>query len=151
MLTILSARGLGYGKDDIYPLAGSLELLHAATLLHDDILDDADLRRGVEASHLVFGSTETILAGDVLLALANKIGADYGKPRISSVLASGIMATVEGEILEIAHISEPLMDRDTYMDIIIGKTARLIEPLAVWELFLPPMTGQWKMQSATSV
>ncbi|NDV25368.1 polyprenyl synthetase family protein [Desulfovibrio sp. JC010] len=127
VLTILSARGLGYGKDDIYPLAGSLELLHAATLLHDDILDDADLRRGVEASHLVFGTTETILAGDVLLALANRIGADYGKPRISSVLASGIMATVEGEILEIAHISEPLMDRDTYMDIIIGKTARLIE------------------------
>ena len=127
VLTILSARGLGYEKDDIYPLACSLELLHAATLLHDDILDDADLRRGVEASHLVFGTTETILAGDVLLALANRIGADYGKSRISSILASGIMATAQGEILEIAHISEPLMDRDTYMDIIIGKTARLIE------------------------
>lgn len=127
VLTILSARGLGYGGDDLYPLAGSLELLHAATLLHDDILDDADLRRGVKASHLVFGSTETILAGDVLLALANRIGADYGKPRISAVLASGIMATVEGEIREIAHISEPMMDRDAYMDIIIGKTARLIE------------------------
>ena len=127
ILTILSARGLGYSKDDLYPLAGSLELLHAATLLHDDILDDADLRRGVEASHLVFGTTETILAGDVLLALANRIGADYGKSRISSVLASGIMATVEGEIREIAHISEPMVDRGIYMEIIIGKTARLIE------------------------
>lgn len=127
VLTILSARGLGYIKDDIYPLAGSLELLHAATLLHDDILDDADLRRGVEASHLVFGTTETILAGDVLLALANRIGADYGKSRISSILAAGIMATAEGEIREIAHISEPMVDRGTYMDIIIGKTARLIE------------------------
>lgn len=127
VLTILSARGLGYGKNDIYPLACSLELLHAATLLHDDILDDADLRRGVEASHLVFGTTETVLAGDVLLALANRIGAEYGKTRISSILASGIMATAEGEIREIAHISEPLMDRETYMEIIIGKTARLIE------------------------
>ncbi|WP_432737881.1 polyprenyl synthetase family protein [Maridesulfovibrio sp. FT414] len=127
VLTILSARGLGYAGDDIYPLACSLELLHAATLLHDDILDDADLRRGVKASHLVFGTTETILAGDVLLALANRIGADYGKSRISSILASGIMATAEGEILEIAHISEPRVDRDTYMEIIIGKTARLLE------------------------
>ncbi|WP_031480621.1 polyprenyl synthetase family protein [Maridesulfovibrio frigidus] len=127
VLTILSARGLGYTKDDIYPLACSLELLHAATLLHDDILDDADLRRGVEASHLVFGVTETVLAGDVLLALANRIGADYGISRISYILASAIMSTAEGEILEIAHISEPKVDRDVYMDIIIGKTARLIE------------------------
>ncbi|WP_320170853.1 polyprenyl synthetase family protein [Maridesulfovibrio sp.] len=127
VLTLLTARGLGYAKDDIYPLACSLELLHAATLLHDDILDDADLRRGVKASHLVFGTTETILAGDVLLALANRIGAGYGKSRISYIMADGIMATAEGEIREIAHISEPMVNRDTYMDIIIGKTARLIE------------------------
>ncbi len=127
ILTILSARSLGYSKEDIYPLASALELLHAATLLHDDILDDADLRRGVTASHLVFGTTETVLAGDVLLALANLIGADYGKSRISSVLASAIMSTADGEIREIAHISEPKVDRAVYMDIIIGKTARLIE------------------------
>lgn len=127
VLTLLSARALGYGKDDIYPLACSLELLHAATLMHDDILDGADLRRGRKAAHLVYGTTETVLAGDVLLALANLIGAGYGKSRISSILASGIMSTAQGEIREIAHISEPVAQRDTYMEIIIGKTARLIE------------------------
>lgn len=127
VLTLLSARALGYDKDDIYPLACSLELLHAATLIHDDILDDADLRRGRKAAHLVFGTTETILAGDVLLALANLLGAGYGKSRISSILADGIMATAQGEIREIAHISEPVASRNTYMEIIIGKTARLIE------------------------
>lgn len=127
ILTLLSARALGYRSDDIYPLACSLELLHAATLIHDDILDDADLRRGRTAAHLVFGTTKTVLAGDVLLALANLIGAGYGRPRISSILADGIMATAQGEIREIAHISEPVASRETYMEIIIGKTARLIE------------------------
>jgi octaprenyl-diphosphate synthase len=127
VLTLLSARSLGYASEDIYPLACSLELLHAATLIHDDILDDADLRRGRKAAHLVFGVTETVLAGDVLLALANLIGSRYGKSRISMILADGIMATAQGEIREIAHISEPVASRDTYMEIIIGKTARLIE------------------------
>ena len=125
-LTMLTARAYGF-EGDILPLACALEMLHSATLLHDDILDGAELRRGKTASHLVFGHTETILAGDVLLALANKLGAGYGKARISAILADGIMATATGEILELAHAARPRVDRRMYMDIIIGKTARLIE------------------------
>jgi octaprenyl-diphosphate synthase len=102
-------------------------MLHSATLIHDDILDGADLRRGRAAAHLAFGQTETILAGDVLLALANRLGADYGIPRINSLLAEGIMSTATGEILELAHCARPRPDRSAYMAIIVGKTARLIE------------------------
>lgn len=127
VLTILMARALNCTQDDLLPMACSLEMLHSATLLHDDILDQAELRRGNKAAHLVFGSNETILAGDVLLALANKLGAGYGKPRINYLLAEGIMATAEGEIMEIALASKPRIDREAYMDVIIGKTARLIE------------------------
>lgn len=127
VLTILTARTLGYRQDSVTPLACSLEMLHSATLIHDDILDGADLRRGRTAAHLAFGQTETILAGDVLLALANRLGADYGIPRINSLLAEGIMSTASGEILEIAHCKEPRPDRAAYMAIIEGKTARLIE------------------------
>jgi octaprenyl-diphosphate synthase len=127
MLTLLFARTLGYAKDDYHAIASALELLHSATLLHDDYLDDAELRRGRDAAHLVFGRAETILAGDALLALANEMGARYGNPRLSSLLAKGIMETAAGEIEEIEFSRNPSLDRETYMRIIIGKTARLIE------------------------
>ena len=127
VLAILFARALGHAKDDVTPIACAVEMLHSATLLHDDVLDDADLRRGKPAAHVRFGTTEAILAGDVLLALANKLGADYDIPRLNALLARGIMATAEGEILELAHTAKPTVDRQAYLDIIIGKTARLIE------------------------
>jgi octaprenyl-diphosphate synthase len=127
MLTILFARALGHQAADIMPIACALEMLHTATLLHDDVLDQAQTRRGKTSAHVSFGVTETILAGDVLLALANRLGADYDIPRLNALLARGIMATAEGEILELAHTARPTVDRQTYLDIIIGKTARLIE------------------------
>ena len=76
MLTILFARALGHGQDNTLPIACALEMLHTATLLHDDVLDAALTRRGQTSAHVTFGVTETILAGDVLLALANRLGAD---------------------------------------------------------------------------
>ncbi|MGL1861009.1 MAG: polyprenyl synthetase family protein [Pseudodesulfovibrio sp.] len=127
LLTLLFARTMGYTKDDFHAIACSLELLHSATLLHDDYLDDADMRRGKEAAHIVFGRTETILAGDALLALANQMGARYGKAHLSWLLAKGIMETAIGEIEEIQFSKNPSLDRERYMEIIIGKTARLIE------------------------
>ncbi|CCH48906.1 polyprenyl synthetase family protein [Pseudodesulfovibrio piezophilus] len=127
ILTLLFARAQGYTGTDYHAIACSLELLHSATLLHDDFLDDAELRRGKAASHLVFGRTETILAGDALLALANEMGARYGKARLSWLLARGIMETAVGEIEEIEFSKNPSLDRDRYMEIIIGKTAKLIE------------------------
>ncbi len=127
MLTILFARALGYAKNDMLPMACALEMLHTATLLHDDVLDQAQTRRGKTSAHVAFGVTETILAGDVLLALSNKLGADYDIPRLNALLACGIMATAEGEILELAHTAKPTLDRGAYLDIVIGKTAKLIE------------------------
>ena len=127
MLTILFARALGHGQDNVLPIACALEMLHTATLLHDDVLDAALVRRGQTSAHVRFGTVETILAGDVLLALANKLGADYDIPRLNALLARGIMATADGEIRELAHTKSPTVDRGAYMDIIIGKTARLIE------------------------
>ncbi len=127
VLTILTAAALGRDGEDVIPLACSLEMLHSATLIHDDILDGAELRRGAEAAHLKFGQTESILAGDVLLALANRLGAGYDIPRINYLLAEGIMATATGEIMEISHLKSLEADRVAYFDIIIGKTARLIE------------------------
>lgn len=128
LLTILVARALGYsGGDAVYPLACSLELLHSATLLHDDILDGATLRRGRPAAHTVFGVGHTILAGDALLALANIMVAGYGKPELTACLSEAILRTASGEIQEIAHIRDVDMSMQGYLDIIIGKTACLIQ------------------------
>ena len=126
LLTILTARALGYAGEDVYPLACSLELLHSATLLHDDILDGAALRRGRPSAHTVFGNTHTILAGDALLALANSTVASYGKPGLTACLSEAILNTVSGEIQEIAHIRDVDLTLEGYLDIIIGKTACLI-------------------------
>jgi len=127
LLTILTARAMGHRADDVYPLACSLEFLHSATLLHDDILDGAKLRRGRESAHVRFGSTHTILAGDVLLALANRLVADYDNPELTKLLSEALLQTATGEILEIAHLRDVDLPLDTYFSIITGKTAYLIQ------------------------
>jgi octaprenyl-diphosphate synthase len=128
MLVLLTARACGLPPDvDPYPLACSLEILHSATLLHDDILDGAGLRRGRKSAHLLFGRGETILAGDVLLALANRIVAEYGEPRLTAILSEAILATATGEVMEIAAARDPDLPPASYLEIITGKTAFLFQ------------------------
>lgn len=127
VLTILTSRCLGKTKEDIYPLACSLEFLHSATLIHDDILDNADLRRGRECTHLVFGIKRAVLAGDALLALANMLVAKYDIPAMNYCVAEAILKTVTGEVEEIDNLRNPFMDEAVYLEIIRGKTAFLIQ------------------------
>jgi octaprenyl-diphosphate synthase len=127
MLTILFARALNFRGDDLHTLASSLEFLHSATLMHDDILDNADLRRGKPAAHTLFGLTPTILAGDVLLALANEIVARTGNPPLTACISKAIMQTASGEIMEIAAVRNAGITRAEYIEIITGKTAYLIQ------------------------
>jgi octaprenyl-diphosphate synthase len=127
LLTILTARAMGHDDDDVYPLACSLEFLHSATLLHDDIVDGAALRRGRPAAHMRFGATHAILAGAALLALANRIVAIYDNPELTRILSDALLRTATGEILEIAHLRDIDLTMDAYLDIITGKTAHLIQ------------------------
>lgn len=130
MLCITVAGALGYVRDSIYPLAGALEFVHSATLLHDDILDGAELRRGRVSTHLVFGQTEAILAGDALLARANRIITDYGLLQLVVCVSEAIEQTARGEILEIARMKQPILSREEYLEIITGKTAYLMQACA---------------------
>jgi len=127
LLCVLMAGALGYRERTVYPLASTLELVHSATLLHDDILDNAELRRGEHAAHLVFGTKETILAGDALLAHANKIVSEYHNTDLVSCISEAISSTVTGEILEIQKMSQTNLSRAEYLDIIKGKTGYLIQ------------------------
>ena len=127
MLLLLVARSLGHTGQDIYPMACALEFLHSATLLHDDVLDGAELRRGMPAAHTVYGLTQTILAGDALLALGNRLMTGAGDPRLTACISDAIMSTVVGEIAEIAHTRDAELNVAQYLEIITGKTAYLIQ------------------------
>lgn len=127
ILCMLTAAGLGYSEERALPLACSLELAHSATLLHDDVLDGAELRRGATAAHLSFGTTETILAGDALLALANKIVTSYNSITLVSCLSETIYQTATGEILEIEKMKDTSLSEQEYLEIIIGKTGYLMQ------------------------
>lgn len=126
LLTVLCARLFGYGKQDIYRLAASMEMLHAATLLHDDVLDNADARRGKPAAHTIFGVAKTILAGDALLACGNAIVAAYDKPALTRCYSLATSQTASGEILEMDSLGRPGLSQEQYLEIARGKTACLI-------------------------
>lgn len=131
LLTVLSARMCGYSSDNIYTLAASLEMLHAATLLHDDVLDNALSRRGKPTAHGIYGVVETILAGDALLAAGNAIVASFENPSLTSSYSLATSQTAAGEILEMASLRKPDLSFDAYLEIVKGKTACLIAQACV--------------------
>ncbi len=126
-LTVLMARLFGYGKDDIYDLAITMEMLHAATLLHDDVFDGADTRRGAPVAHKLFGITNTILAGDAMLAHANMLVARYKDVRLCECFSEATLQTASGEILEIQYLRCLEQEEHIYYDIVLGKTAWLLK------------------------
>ncbi len=127
LLCLLCARLMGAGADEgLYRLACTLEMLHAATLMHDDVIDNAPLRRGNPAVHTVVGNTEAILAGDALLSTANACVAHFGNPRLCEVFARATAETAAGEILELHAMHNPGLEGHEYLAIIRGKTACLI-------------------------
>lgn len=126
LLTVLTARLLGYEHKGIQELAITLEMLHAATLLHDDVLDNAMSRRGKPAAHTMFDVSSVILAGDALLAGANALVAAYGDTRLSRCFSEATSRTAAGEILEIAAQRRVDSTSAEYEDMVRGKTAWLI-------------------------
>ncbi len=130
-LTVLTARLFGYDKADIYDLAVSMEMLHAATLLHDDVLDNADSRRGMPAAHTVFDTTSTILAGDAILSAANLLVAGFDDVRLCRCFSEATMHTASGEILEIEYLRRLDQDEQVYDAIVLGKTAWLLRASCV--------------------
>lgn len=127
MLCLLTARALGYEQKDIYPLAAALELIHSATLLHDDVLDQAEMRRGTTTAHIVFGVNEAILAGDALLAMANTIVTEYESLALMRCISEAIYWTATGEIQEIQQLKEPSLTEEKYLEIVVGKTGYLLQ------------------------
>lgn len=125
-LTVRTARLFGHAADDIYRLSITMEMLHAATLLHDDVLDNAARRRGHPAAHTVFPPASAILAGDALLAGANAIVASFGLPALSVAFSRATSETAAGEILEISLLGRVDVSAVEYLEMARGKTGWLL-------------------------
>lgn len=129
LLTLLMGRGLGCSGEKtglLYELGAAVEMLHAATLLHDDILDNADLRRGSPAAHTLYGVPPVILAGDAMLAKALLVVSSLGDTRLTSCVSEAVMRTAEGEMAEFARLRDVTLSQEDYITIITGKTAWML-------------------------
>ena len=126
LLTLGSAKLSGYnlGERDIN-LAACVELIHSATLLHDDVIDESSLRRGVKTTNSIWGNQSSILVGDYLLSRCFEIMVEDGDLEILKLLSSTSAKIAQGEVLQLQHKGEADILEDTYINIIGLKTASL--------------------------
>lgn len=127
LLMVFSARLCGYNGDYDKTLSVVFEYLHAATLLHDDLVDGADIRRGNPVAHSIWGNPATVLVGDFLLARSIAIAAETNSVPIVDVLARTTAQMSEGEIHQLLHRGDLAIEETDYMEVITRKTACLIQ------------------------
>lgn len=127
LLTVLSARLCGREGDIVTRLSITVEYLHAATLLHDDLIDEATLRRSRKVAHLLWGNSVAVLVGDFLLARALSIAAKAENLEIINVISTVTEEMVQGEILQLKRKGHVDFSESEYLDIIRRKTAVLME------------------------
>lgn len=152
LLTLLAGRALGCAGEKeqlLYELGAAVEMLHAATLLHDDILDNAELRRGSPAAHTLYGVAPVILAGDAMLAKALHIVSALGDARLTACIAEAVMRTAEGEMAEFAHLRDLELSQQGYIDIITGKTAWMLRASCELGAILAGAAGPLLQAAAT--
>lgn len=124
-MILLFAKSINYESDDAIKLAAIIELIHSATLLHDDVIDHADIRRNKATTHKLFGGTQSILMGDFIYSAAFKLIASLKNPEITYILAQATSEIVEGEILQMSLQNNVDTSLSQYFSIIRSKTALL--------------------------
>jgi octaprenyl-diphosphate synthase len=126
MLLLLCARLSGYTGEQHISLASVVEFIHTATLLHDDVVDHADLRRGNASANAVWGNEASVLVGDFLFAKSFSIMVEGGSLPVLKVLSDATTRMAEGEVLQLISTCDPDLDEERYMAVVRNKTAVLI-------------------------
>jgi len=127
LLVLLSSRALGYDRDEHLKLAAVIEFLHTATLLHDDVVDTSDMRRGRSTANARWGNAPSVLVGDFLYARAFEMMVELQNLKIMDVLSHATAVIAEGEVLQLMNVKNPDVSEDKYMEVIHNKTAMLFE------------------------
>lgn len=125
MLHLLSAQAAGYSGEQHIPLAALIEFIHTSTLLHDDVVDESDLRRGRKTANAVWGNAASVLVGDFLYSRSFQMMVELDDMRIMRILADTTNRIAEGEVLQLLNIGNPDVDERAYLDVIERKTAIL--------------------------
>lgn len=126
LLLILSARLFGYVENHYLLLGSLIEFIHTATLLHDDVIDEADMRRGKPSAKRVWGNQASILVGDYLYSQAMALIASFHNHSINEIMADACRKMAEGEVLQLCANSQPDLTEEAYLKIIEYKTATLV-------------------------
>jgi octaprenyl-diphosphate synthase len=125
MLHVLAARAAGYSGEAHVQLAAIVEFIHTATLLHDDVVDGSDLRRGRKTANALWGNAASVLVGDFLYSRAFQLMVELDRMRVMGILADTTNAIAEGEVLQLLNLGNPDIDEAAYLRVIERKTAVL--------------------------
>ncbi|MEN3752667.1 octaprenyl diphosphate synthase [Mangrovibacter yixingensis] len=127
MIAVLSARALGYDGNAHVTIAALIEFIHTATLLHDDVVDESDMRRGKATANAAFGNAASVLVGDFIYTRAFQMMTQLGSLKILEVMSAAVNVIAEGEVLQLMNVNDPNITEESYMRVIYSKTARLFE------------------------
>jgi len=147
MLTLAMAQLAGYSGDGHIKFAAAVEFMHTATLLHDDVVDESDMRRGKPAARLLWGNEASVLVGDFLLGQAFKMMVEVGNLRALEILSSAAAVIAEGEVMQLAAAKNTATSEDEYLAVIRAKTAELFA--AACEVS-PVLAGRPKAEAAAA-
>jgi octaprenyl-diphosphate synthase len=145
MLTLAMAKLAGYSGDGHIKLAAAVEFMHTATLLHDDVVDESDMRRGRLAARMLWGNEASVLVGDFLLGQAFKMMVEVGNLHALEILSSAAAVIAEGEVMQIGAAKNTATNEDEYLAVIRAKTAELFA--AACEVG-PALAGREKAEQA---
>ena len=131
LILLTSARATGYTGANHISLAAVLELIHTATLLHDDVVDESKLRRGRKTANAIWGNQASVLVGDYLYSKAFQIMVELGNKRVLQILAEATNTLAEGEIMQLLNKNNPQVTEERYLATIHNKTGKLLESAAL--------------------
>jgi len=127
MLTVLAAKALGYKGKEHISIAAIIEFIHTATLLHDDVVDESNMRRGRETANALFGNSASVLVGDFLYTRSFQMMTKLNNMNIMDILSDATNIVAEGEVLQLMNCNDPDTTEESYLEVIYCKTAKLFE------------------------
>ncbi|PHM29637.1 octaprenyl diphosphate synthase [Xenorhabdus budapestensis] len=130
MIAVLAGKALHYEGEKHIKIAALIEFIHTATLLHDDVVDESDMRRGKATANAMYGNAASVLVGDFIYTRSFQMMTDLNSMRVLKLMSDATNVIAEGEVMQLMNCNDPNISEDDYMRVIYSKTARLFEVAA---------------------